>query len=178
MQDTKPLNDNNYCLTTYNNYNQNKSFGLKPYSNGNYTDKGLNRIKNNFFSCMDTYANQKIELEDFDNETDCRVNEMNYYYNNEMENITNQFLINKKKLIDNYTNSIGKYNCLTYSQRKYKIQALEKIFDSGHLALLEEVQKKRNYAIQTYRNKREAQYSKLIDNHDNYWKKGGYLLTD
>lgn len=173
----KPSKNGNY-LTTYNNYTQNNSFELKPYSEGSFYDDELSKTKSDFFSCMDTYASQKIELEDFDNETDYRINEINYYYNNEKDDITRQFLTKKKQIINNYTNSIGKYNFCTYLQRDNKTKELRNKLDSGHTAFLDALEKRRKYAIQTYRNQRRAEYNKLLDNHESYWKKGGYLLTD
>ena len=175
MQYKKNSNRNKYSLTTYNKSWQDEPFQFDSFSKEKFYDNELINTEKSFFSCMKTVGSQQIELEEFDNETDCGVNEIEAYYNNEEYKIHKKFIQEKEILLNNYSNSIGRYSFYKYLNRDTKIKEMEEKLNSGCNEFLNAIKKRKKNVIQTYRAQRELQYNKLLEQQQNYWSKG-YLL--
>ena len=152
------------------------SFGIEPYYKEKYIDEDLNNKSTMFFSTMDSFYSQKKELEEFDNETDYKINEMNTFYDNTRTNFINKFDKRKKTIIDDYSNSIGRNNCFRAMLcKKIKTKEMDNQLESAKNSYLEYIEKKRNDAINNYRSQRNLAYNKKKIQHENFWKKNNNM---
>ena len=147
------------------------SFEIQPYGKDKYYDEDLDNKTTMFFSTMDSFYSQKKELEELDNETDYTINEMNRYYDNKRSNFINKFNKRRKEIVDDYSNTIGKYNVFRSIFNKKKAEEMDNQLDNASKSFLGYIEKKRNDEIRKYRNQRDAVYNRIKIQHENFWKK-------
>ena len=137
------------------------------YSTRNFFDGDLNNEKDIFFKTMDSFHSQRKEEEDFNNETDSGIVDINLYYFREKLNFRQQF--NKKKRInmDEYSKSL---NYFDYN-RQAKIRKMNEMYDAASEKFLQRIENKRLKTIQSYKEERNYQYNNLVEKHQNFWKK-------
>ena len=164
---------NDYSYKTCNtSFLDDDSFEIQPYGKDKYNDEDLDNKSTMFFSTMDSFYSQKKELEEVDNETDYTINEMNRYYDNKRSNFINKFNKRRKEIVDDYSNTIGKYNDFRrIFKKKMKTEEMDNQLDNASKSFLGYIEKKRNDESRKYRNQRAAVYNRIKIQHENFWKK-------
>ena len=89
-----------YETSTYNTFNLNDSYEEDFYDN-NLDDK-----MGCFFNTMDSFYNQKKEIEDFNNFTDDRICQIHNWYDNKRQNFINKYKEKKSIIMENYKKSL------------------------------------------------------------------------
>ena len=157
---------NSICNTSY----LNEPLDYYSLDKIEFNDVNLNNDTNIFFKTMDSFYNQKKELEDFENETDCVINKMHRFYDNKSINFTNEYKKKKKEYIDDYSNSIGKYNICSFIYKKKKIKQMNDNLNYAYQNFLERIEDQRWNTIYNYRAQRNSQFRQLKEKQNNFWK--------
>ena len=158
-------------FSTCNSLNLDKSSELDRYKKEKFYDNDLANRKKKFFCNIDTDQSQEKELEDFDNETNSKINEINDYYSNEKKQFKYQYETKINEIIKNYLHGNGIYDDDDdeddyFLEKKYK---LKNKYNSQCDAFLEEIEIKRKKVIEKYKKKRNFQRNQLKKNHKNVW---------
>ena len=175
--------NNNKCrysvstVSTCNSLKLNQSFELDPNQKGKYYDNDLYNSKNNLFCSMDSFYSREKELEDFDKETQSKISEINGYYFDESCDLSNQYKDKINTILENYCNYQGK-NYQEYLKNKNNVWFLpikkmeEKLynqFDAQCNSFYNEIENKRNNAINNYKSQRDLQKNELLKKGNNMW---------
>lgn len=96
---------------------------------------------------------------------------MNRYYDNERSNFINKFNKRRKEIVDDYSNTIDKYNSLRRFAVKKKAEEMDNQLDFASKSFLVYIEKKRNDEIRKYKNQRDAVYNRIKIQYESFWKK-------
>ena len=90
--------------------------------------------------------------------------------------ISNENFTKKKKIMDDYSNSIYSFDF----NREAKIGEMNKVLNTASQQYLGRIENRRNNTILNYKKERNNQYNSIIENHKDYWikKNPKYLLPD
>ena len=137
------------------------------YSTINFFDGDLYNEKDIFFKTMDSFHSQRKEEEDFNNETEEGIEDINYYYDMEKLKFSQQFKEKKKQYMDDYSESLNYFD----NNRQAKIINMNEIYNNASKKFLERIENKRLKTIQSYKKERKYQYNNLVEKHQNFLKK-------